>query len=203
MKKGKPITKALAAKKPEVKAAPLAKCPLCGCNVRVNRLKLHVERCKQISIRVEQPARTAKITSVVKIVRLPAQVAATDTPSLRLKQDNICRSWVQRDLKELRRRLSHLPVCCGVEHQEVCRLFEGRYILVDQLLAQFLTTQQLPAPDFLGGKVLQAFREYVHAFALEPLFEQLPLRPNVSLLSPAARSGLASEIESLRRAAQA
>lgn len=201
-KKGKPVSKTTVQKKPAAKARALGECPQCGCSVRVSRLKLHLRRCQQSKVRVTQPEPPPKSTPTAEVMWLPAQVAAVATLMLRLKQDNIRRSWVRRDLKEgLRRRLSHLPLSCGVEYQEICGLFEGLHIRIDQLLAQFLTARQFPTSDLLEGDVIRGFREYVHSLAVESLFEQLPLRPDVQILSLAERLELVSEIESLRRIA--
>ena len=166
-------------KKPATKALSLGECPQCGCNVRVSRLKRHIGRCKQSKVRVTQPEPPPKSTPTAEVIWLPAQVAAVATLKLRLKQDNIRRSLVQLELKELRRRLSHLPISRGVLYHEIYGLFAGRHIRIDQLLTQFLTARKFPTSDLLEGDVIRGFRDYVYALEVESLLEQLPLRPDV------------------------
>jgi hypothetical protein len=198
-KKGKSVSMVTVQRKPTAKALPLGECPQCGCSVRVSHLELHIGLCKQSKVRITQPEPPPKSTPTAEVMLLPAQVAAGATLKLLLKQDNIRRFLVRRDLKEFRRRLSHLPFSCGVEYQEICGLFEGWHIRIDKLLAQFLTARQFPTSDLLRGDVIRGFRDYVHAFAVESRLEQLPLRPDVQILSLAERLKLVSEVESLRQ----
>ena len=190
-------------------------CPDCGCSVLVTRFSRHLLRCPKhspapqptlpINPPREPPSRPAGVSPAPKkpastreIIHLlptnqPTGLATTPTANEKLKQDNLLRSWLQRQRKQLFRRLSQLPVKDGIEYTALRRLFEGRHIDIEQLIHRYLGSIGKPVAAILDGPILAGFRAYVSAMTGDEGLEQFPLRTGCALLTQDERRVLAAQ----------
>jgi hypothetical protein len=195
-RKGSPLLGPTPATVPGKKSRPLSPCPDCGCLVRRSRMGTHLGRCPKrsgVGRNGTIPPPGTGVSSAPASPRprvLPSR--PTETPRQRLKRDNILRSGVLRECKELRRRLAGLPLGTGIATADLCRLIDGRFLSVEGLIRSYLDAQGRASKMTWDGETFTAYRKYVGTAVRGWEPDRLPLRPGVVLLSADARAALAA-----------
>lgn len=111
----------------------------------------------------------------------------------RLKRDNLLRSELMRERKEIVRKLSSGSLQRSIANPEFCGSLQGQLIDVQVLVREYLEERQLMVSVFspaLLRYIKTCFCEFVRGMEVS----QMPLRGGVSLLSQAQRDGLASQL---------